>query len=136
MQGKYIRRKLSSKIKTCLNEFPAVAILGPRQSGKSTLAKHLLNEEGLKPNVYLDLERPSDLRKISDPEFFFAANREKLVCLDEIQRIPEIFSILRAEIDEDRRNGRFLILGSASRDLIRQSSESLAHTPSGWWQGC
>lgn len=77
-------------------------------------------------SVFLDLQRQSDLNKFADHELFFNRHRHELVCLDEIQRLPEIFSTMRSEIDMDRRPGRFLILGSASRDLIRQSSESLA----------
>jgi len=103
---------------------PAVALLGPRQCGKSTLAKRVIAE--LDGAVYLDLEKTSDLNKLRDPEAFFSLNRDKLVCLDEIQRRPELFAPLRAIIDDQDRNGQLLILGSASRDLIRQSSESLA----------
>ena len=124
MQGKYIDRSITPMLKTCLMEFPAVAILGPRQAGKSTLARHLIQH--IPSSVYLDLERPSDLRKLSDPEMFFEANQDRLVCLDEIQRVPEIFSVLRGVIDSHRRKGRFLLLGSASGNLIGQSSESLA----------
>ena len=76
--------------------------------------------------IHLDLERPSDLNKLTDPEAFFSQFSEYLICLDEIQRTPEIFPVLRGVIDRHRRNGQFLILGSASRDLIKQSSESLA----------
>ncbi len=74
----------------------------------------------------MDLERPSDLNKLNDPEAFFTLNANKLICLDEIQRKPEIFSILRSVIDENKRNGQFLLLGSASPNLLKQSSESLA----------
>ncbi len=103
---------------------PAVALLGPRQSGKSTLARRIINK--LDNGLYLDLEKTSDLNKLRDPEAFFAINTGKLICLDEIQRIPELFALLRSIIDEYGRNGQLLILGSASKDLIRQSSESLA----------
>ncbi len=81
---------------------------------------------GRKKTVVLDLERPSDLRKLEDPEFFFATQADQMICIDEVQRVPDLFSIMRSAIDADRRNGRFLILGSASQDLIRQSSETLA----------
>ena len=124
MSSKYLKRKLHKELIDCLNNFPAVAILGPRQAGKSTLAKMISNN--FNNYLYLDLEKPSDLRKLSEPELFFDINKNKLICLDEIQRKPDLFSILRSVIDENRRNGQFLILGSASRDLIRQSSESLA----------
>jgi len=102
---------------------PAVALLGPRQCGKSTLAKHVI---GSYPSVYLDLERPSDLRKLTNPELFLEAHGDEVICLDEIQRVPELFPVLRSIIDVEGRSTRFLVLGSASRDLIRQSSESLA----------
>jgi len=74
----------------------------------------------------LDLERPADLRKLEDPETFFAANSKRLICIDEIQRRPELFPVIRYWVDKKNRPGQFLILGSASRELIRQSSESLA----------
>ncbi|MCK5230058.1 MAG: ATP-binding protein, partial [Desulfobulbaceae bacterium] len=124
MHGKYISRLLESEIKECLQDFPVVALLGPRQCGKSTLAKALITDE--KDAIYLDLERPSDLQKLTEPELFFAHNSDKMFCLDEIQRAPGLFAPLRSVIDTNKRNGRFLLLGSASRDLIRQSSESLA----------
>ncbi len=124
MQGKYIPRQLELEIRECLLEFPVVALLGPRQCGKSTLARALIRDR--EDAVYIDLELPSDRRKLEEPELFFAAGRDKLFCLDEIQRAPELFAPLRSIIDADRRNGQFLLLGSASRELIRQSSESLA----------
>ena len=101
-----------------------MALLGPRQCGKSTLAKALLAR--VPRSTYLDLERPSDLRKLQEPELYFDHHRDDLVCLDEIQRKPELFPLLRSEIDALRRPGRLLILGSASPALLRQSSESLA----------
>lgn len=124
MHGNYIDRILQAQISAGLKAFPAVAILGPRQCGKSTLAQKIMENSG--DTVYLDLERPSDVQKLTEPELFLSQHRKKLVCLDEIQRMPEIFPVLRSEIDADRTSGRFLILGSASPDLIRQSSESLA----------
>ena len=111
------------RVSRALARSPAVAILGPRQCGKSTLAREFLS--GFE-HVYLDLQNRVDRNKLNEPELFFDVNRSKLICLDEIQMLPEFFSVLRSEIDRDRRPGRFLILGSASRDLIRQSSESLA----------
>jgi len=101
-----------------------VAILGPRQCGKTTLARHLVGN--LPEVLYLDLERPSDISRLADPEALFAANASRMICIDEIQRVPELFSVMRYAIDADRRPGRFLILGSASKELIRQSSETLA----------
>ena len=119
----YIRRVMEKEVAKALARAPAVAILGPRQCGKSTLAKRMLTE---RTSVFLDLQRQSDVNKLADPELFFSRHRQELVCLDEIQRLPNFFAAMRSEIDLDRRPGRFLILGSASRDLIRQSSESLA----------
>ncbi len=118
------RNDITSTILSRLNNNPAVALLGARQVGKSTLAGMVIEE--FPDAIYLDLERPADLNKLHDPEAFFNQFSNQLICLDEIQRVPEIFPILRGIIDRKRRNGQFLILGSASRDLIRQSSESLA----------
>ncbi|NBC05062.1 MAG: AAA family ATPase [Bacteroidetes bacterium] len=120
-----IPRILTDKVKHSLNHFPVTAILGPRQCGKSTLARHIISELNAEA-IYLDLERPSDLKKLDDAEWFLSHQKGKLVCLDEIQRKPELFSVLRSIADEHGGNGQFLILGSASRDLIKQSSESLA----------
>jgi predicted AAA+ superfamily ATPase len=119
----YIHRKIEIKLCNALSRSPVAALLGPRQSGKSTTAKMLLKD---RPSVYLDLQDRVDRNKLSEPELFFDRYRDQLICLDEIQLLPEFFSVLRSEIDKDRRPGRFLILGSASRDLIRQSTESLA----------
>ena len=119
----YVKRMQEAKLHKALSRSPAVAILGPRQSGKSTTARMLLKNV---PSVYLDLQDRVDRNKLSEPELFFDRYREQLICLDEIQLLPEFFSVLRSEIDKDRRPGRFLILGSASRDLIKQSTESLA----------
>lgn len=124
MQTSYISRELEFEVIRCLDAFPAVAVLGPRRSGKSTLARAITSKR--KDSISLDLERPSDLNKLTDPELFLDLHREKLVCLDEIQRRPDLFAVLRSVIDERARTGQFLILGSASRDLIQQSSESLA----------
>lgn len=97
-------------------------MLGPRQAGKSTLAKQLFEEQ---PNsVYLDLERPADLNRLRDPEAFFALHADKLICLDEIQRQPELFPTLRGILDERERNGQ--LLGSVSPTMLKQSSETLA----------
>lgn len=119
-----INRYLAGTVKRRLQNNPAVAILGPRQCGKTTLAGQIVKK--IKQSVYLDLENPGDLAKLDDPLAFFSLHNDDLVCLDEIQRAPELFSILRSIIDERARNAQFLILGSAGRDLIRQSSESLA----------
>jgi hypothetical protein len=107
--------------------FPAVALLGPRQVGKTTLARALAESMD---SVYLDLELPSDLAKLAEPELYLAEHEDRLVIIDEIQRAPELFRVLRGLIDigrrRGRRSGRFLLLGSASIDLLKQSSESLA----------
>jgi len=120
----YINRIITANIEEKLGNMPGVVILGPRQCGKSTLAKAIISEIG--GAVYLDLERPSDVSKLRDPEAFFSLNSDKLICLDEIQRVPELFPVLRSVMDENRKNGQFIILGSASPDLIKQSSETLA----------
>lgn len=128
-----IPRALEPALQTAIANNPVTAILGPRQCGKSTLAKHYLRQlPPSKPSIYLDLERPSDLRKLDDPEWFLSTLTNHLVCIDEIQRLPELFPILRALVDQQihsdqtDQNGQYLILGSASRDLIKQSSETLA----------
>jgi hypothetical protein len=123
MQG-IIYRYLTDTVKRRLKNNPVVAILGPRQCGKTTLAGQIVKK--MKKSVYLDLENPGDLAKLDDPLAFFSLHNEDLVCLDEIQRAPELFSILRSITDERARIGQFLILGSAGPDLIHQSSESLA----------
>ncbi len=119
-----IPRLTAPIVKRLLRDFPGVVLVGPRQCGKSTLALEILSS--VKPSVYLDLERPSDLARLQDPEAFLAAHDRKLVCLDEIQQAPELFRVLRGAIDRVRRNGQFLLLGSASPELLRQSSETLA----------
>jgi predicted AAA+ superfamily ATPase len=118
-------RSAESVVRTRLQANPAVALLGPRQAGKSTLAHVLLASMGDRA-VYLDLERPSDLRKLSDPEVYLHRQAGRLVCLDEIQRRPDLFPVLRSVIDAAGSNGQFLILGSASPELLRQGSETLA----------
>lgn len=102
--------------------FPAVALLGPRQVGKSTLARAIVRTN----DVFLDLERPADLARLRDAETYLATVADRLVVIDEIQRAPELFPILRVLIDQDRRPGRFMLLGSASPALRRQAAESLA----------
>jgi len=124
MQGYLKRAQLQARVKELLKDYPAVAILGARQVGKSTLAKKIL--EQFKTSVFLDLQLPRELNKLSDPEAFFELHKKSLICLDEIQYKPDLFPVLRGVIDQRKKNGQFLILGSASRDLIRQSSESLA----------
>lgn len=120
----YIPRIAETTVIDLLGQYPVVAIVGPRQCGKSTLASHVLT--GRPESIYLDLELPSDLRKLNDPEQFLSNNADTLVCIDEIQRKPELFPVLRALCDRRGTAGQFLVLGSASPDLLRQSSESLA----------
>lgn len=123
-----IKRQLYPTLLENLSEFPAVALLGPRQAGKTTLAEMLA--AAYPGSVYLDLESPTDRHKLLDPEAYLFQHEDKLVILDEVQRVPELFQPLRSLIDRGRRkglvNGRFLLLGSASGDLLRQSGESLA----------
>lgn len=111
-----------------LAQFPAVVLLGPRQAGKTTLAFEAKSQH---PNAYyLDLELPSAQRQLDDPEAFLQAHRHQLVILDEVQRQPELFAVLRSVIDQRRRDGemagQYLLLGSASGVLLQQTSESLA----------
>jgi predicted AAA+ superfamily ATPase len=119
-----IERQLRSLIERRLLQYPAVALLGPRQVGKTTLAKVVAAQHP--QAMVLDLERESDRAALQQPELFFAAHRDRLLVLDEVQLTPQLFAALRPEIDADRRAGRFLLLGSASGDLLRQSGESLA----------
>lgn len=122
-----IDRKHKIRINKLLDKVPAVVLIGPRQVGKTTLAFEIAESTNA---VYLDLERPSDLAKIADVEQFCALNADKLIVFDEVQRVAELFAPLRSIIDDRKRQGRnnkqFLLLGSASIDLLKQSSESLA----------
>ncbi|MBK8956404.1 MAG: ATP-binding protein [Saprospiraceae bacterium] len=122
-----IPRRLSNKIHTLLKHFPAVALLGPRQVGKTTLALEISKHQ---PSIYLDLENPVDLLKAHHLEDLVFNNPETLIILDEIHRMPEIFIPIRSVIDRLKRSGKktgqFLFLGSASLTLLKQSSETLA----------
>ena len=117
------QRKSALEIRHQLGLSPAVAILGARQIGKTTLAKQIAAE--FPDSIYLDLENAQARAKLDQADVFFEANRHRLMVLDEIQNAPELFSTMRGEIDADRRPGRFLILGSASFKLLQQS-QSLA----------
>ena len=122
-----IRRQLSSELKDAIAHTPAVALLGPRQVGKTTLAL----EVGRDFNAhYLDLESEQDRARLAQAELYLADHQDKLVILDEVHRAPGLFPILRGLIDSARRAGRtagqYLLLGSASLDLLKQSGESLA----------
>lgn len=122
--AEFVERGLFERLLDDLQNFPAVAILGPRQCGKSTLARQVVQQ--FPGAVWLDLENPEDRAKLTDPLLFFRSFAGQLICIDEVQLAPDLFSILRTVIDEKGRNGQFLLLGSASRDLLKQTSESLA----------
>lgn len=125
-----IKRLLEDNIIRALATMPVVAILGPRQVGKTTLALEIANNKLDKETVYLDLERDSDLGKLNEPESYLGRFNNKLLIIDEVQRKPDLFRALRSLVDERKRAGeragQFLLLGSASRDLIQHSSETLA----------
>jgi predicted AAA+ superfamily ATPase len=124
-----LARRLRPYIQDRLRQVPAIALLGPRQVGKTTLAR-AISAAKKSNSVYLDLERPVDLRRLQDADAFLRAQSGKLVVIDEIHRAPRLFEILRGIIDDRRRAGdragHFLLLGSASLDLMQQSSETLA----------
>lgn len=120
-----IKRALQGRIVRSLRAFPIVGIIGPRQTGKTTLAKQIAGSHTGKV-VYLDLELPSDLNRLIDAELYLSSRQDSLVIIDEIQRMPSLFPLMRALVDKKRRNSRFLILGSASPDVIKNASESLA----------
>ena len=117
-------RHLMPSLRERLTFFPGVVITGPRQVGKTTLARAIAAEHD--GALFLDLERAADRARLAQPELFFPRHRDRLVVLDEVQHMPDLFAALRPEIDADRRPGRFLLLGSASGPLMQQSAESLA----------
>ncbi|OGY87079.1 MAG: ATPase [Candidatus Kerfeldbacteria bacterium RIFOXYA2_FULL_38_24] len=119
-----IKRTQIETIKNSLKHFPIVGILGSRQVGKTTLAKELLKRH--KNVIYLDLELTSDVNKLQAPEIYLQQHKNEMVIIDEIQRLPELFPLLRALVDQNKNNGQFLVLGSASPALIKKLSESLA----------
>jgi len=122
-----INRQLLPKLADALDHSPAVVLLGPRQVGKTTLALAAGEARGA---LYLDLESEQDRAKLAQPELYLADHADKLVILDEVHRAPGLFPVLRGLIDKGRRKGRkagqYLLLGSASLDLLKQSGESLA----------
>jgi predicted AAA+ superfamily ATPase len=121
----YIKRAIEINLLELISTFPAVAILGPRQVGKTTLAKKIMTHLP-KESVYLDLENPSDLAALTHPVEFLNAVSGKTIVIDEIQRKPDLFPVLRSVIDKKRINGRFILLGSASQQLLFLSNETLA----------
>ena len=120
-----ITRRIGSEIHDSLSFFSVVSIIGPRQVGKTTLAKTIMAGAS-KPTLYLDLELQSDLNKLDDAELFFSYHTDKLVVVDEVQNKKELYPLLRALVDKTGEPGQFLLLGPASPELIRHSSESLA----------
>ncbi len=126
MQG-MLERWITQRLNKNISRNPAVALLGARQAGKTTLAKSVAKDMS---SIYLDLEFPKDLARLKDPTTFLESHNDKIIILDEIQRAPDLFMVLRGLIDQNRQAGRkaaqFLIPGSASMDLLQQSSESLA----------
>jgi predicted AAA+ superfamily ATPase len=121
----YIERTIEKRFERLSKSFPVIGILGPRQVGKTTLVKFLMKKID-KECVYLDLERTSDINKLKNAELYLSELKEVCVIIDEIQRMPQLFPLIRSLVDDKREALRFIILGSATPDLIRDSSESLA----------
>ncbi len=119
-----IKRNSEKSVTELIRYFPCVALVGPRQVGKTTLVKQIIKE--VTEYIYLDLENPTDYDRLNDAAAFFNQFENKSFVIDEIQRRKELFPLLRSIIDKNRKPGRFILLGSASPDLIRDSSESLA----------
>ena len=120
-----INRLLANQLLDYLTQFPCVGVVGSRQVGKTTLVKRI---QGMIPvdSQYIDLELPEDRARLSDPSLYLSRFADSLVIIDEVQLMPDLFPVLRALIDQDRRPGRFLLLGSASPTLLSRSGESLA----------
>ena len=121
----YINRNITNELLNYIQHFPIVGIIGPRQVGKTTLTKHLMDKID-KECIYLDLELQEDFSKLSEPQLYLEPHDDKCIVLDEIQRMPQLFPILRGLVDKKRIAGRFIILGSASPNLIKDSSETLS----------
>lgn len=119
------KRFITQRVLERIENLPAVALLGPRQVGKTTLAKQLQNEIK-KESIYLDLESEEDVNKLTNLEGYLLQREDKLVIIDEVQRMPALFPVLRSVIDRKRSNTRFMLLGSASPELLAKSSETLA----------
>ncbi len=120
-----VTRLLEPALLARMQMAPAVAVVGPRQVGKTTLVR-VIQAELRTSSLYLDLERPSDVARLQQAELFLGTVADQTVVLDEVQRMPDLFPLLRSLIDDDRRPGRFILLGSASPELLRRASESLA----------
>ena len=120
-----INRQLQQEANFLLSHFPCLGLIGPRQVGKTTMEKMLMQQLS-KTCIYLDLESTSDFQKLENAETFFDDNMDKCLIIDEVQRRKELFPLIRSSIDKDRKPARFILLGSASPELIRESSESLA----------
>lgn len=127
INARMIERRIAAELKDLIDSTPAVALIGPRQVGKTTLA---LEIGKTRPSLYLDLESDADRAKLGEPELYLAQHSDKLIILDEVHRLPNLFQNLRGLIDSGRREGnrtgRFLLLGSASIELLKQSGETLA----------
>ena len=120
-----IYRTITKRVLDKLKQTPAVALLGPRQVGKTTLVKEIVPQLEM-DTIYLDLESFADLNKLTDPESYFLQRKDKLIIIDEVQRMPELFPLFRSVIDKERHPSRFLLLGSASPEILAESSETLA----------
>lgn len=118
-----IRRNKEKEIRSCMKQFPVVAMVGPRQSGKTTLARQLYHSGR---NLYFDLESPNDKALFKNPEFFLSSLQASTILIDEVQRMPELFELLRALVDRQKIRGKYLLLGSASPHLVQGVSETLA----------
>ncbi|SDE62869.1 hypothetical protein SAMN04487996_10662 [Dyadobacter soli] len=118
-------RTIEKEIIELISDTPVIALLGPRQVGKTTLVKQLATQFP-HPSIYLDLESDTDLNRLRDAELYLGEREESTIIIDEIQRMPSLFPLLRSLIDKKRMPGRFVLLGSASPDLLKNSSETLA----------
>lgn len=120
-----IKRNIYNTVKEYCQIFPVIAIIGPRQSGKTTFTKDFAQRMA-RPYVYLDLESPSDYSKLDNAQYYFSEHSDKCIIIDEIQNKPGLFALIRSVVDENKKKCNFIILGSASPELLKQSSETLA----------
>lgn len=121
----YFPRSVEKEIARSLQTKPVTVVTGSRHSGKSVLAKQLLSKIRGRETIYLNLEKLSDLQKLDDPEWFFEAQADKLVCIDGIHHMPDMFTVLRRTVDQKKRPGMYLLLGSASMELLGQDAKVL-----------